>query len=189
MKTKLLYFSALALLCAGMIGCTVAIARSFPDEQQSSEQQSDEQQSNEQYLFTNVDDFELGKWYRFYIDKSNPESEAYIVLNLVAGESDFNGGFTEPGSDVEVDLSKVTIGISTDFTDEGYIYWNDTTRLVVDAEVNAGENWFEIYLDESVFTGMGDNETKPSIWFELTRCTECLEIVTSGGGYVVKLDK
>ena len=40
-----------------------------------------------------------------------------------------------------------------------------------------------------IFTGMGDNETIPDIWFELTQETECLEIGAIEGGYVVVLDK
>ena len=48
---------------------------------------------------------------------------------------------------------------------------------------------YKIYLDENVFTGMGDNKTTPSIWFELTQDTQCLEIGCKGGGYVVVLDE
>ena len=140
-------------------------------------------------LLTSVEDFRLGYWYRFYIDLTNPESEAYIVLNLVTADGGFNGGFKEPGQDFEVDLPKVKIGISTSHLASGYIYWADGVRLCVDAEVDGGDDYFDIYLDESVFTGMGDNETIPDIWFELTQETECLEIGAIGGGYVVVLDK
>ena len=140
-------------------------------------------------LLTSVEDFRLGYWYRFYIDLTNPESEAYIVLNLVTEDGGFNGGFKEPGQDFEVDLPKVKIGISTSHLASGYIYWADGVRLCVDAEVDGGDDYFDIYLDESVFTGMGDNETIPDIWFELTQETECLEIGAIGGGYVVVLDK
>ena len=140
-------------------------------------------------LLTSVEDFRLGYWYRFYIDLTNPESEAYIVLNLVTEDGGFNGGFKELGQDFEVDLPKVKIGISTSHLASGYIYWVDGIRLCVDAEVDGGDDYFDIYLDESVFTGMGDNETIPDIWFELTQETECLEIGTIGGGYVVILDK
>ena len=140
-------------------------------------------------LLTSVEDFRLGYWYRFYIDLTNPESEAYIVLNLVTEDGGFNGGFKEPGQDFEVDLPKVKIGISTSHLASGYIYWVDGIRLCVDAEVDGGDDYFDIYLDESIFTGMGDNETIPDIWFELTQETECLEIGAIGGGYVVVLDK
>ena len=140
-------------------------------------------------LLTSVEDFRLGYWYRFYIDLTNPESEAYIVLNLITEDGGFNGGFKEPGQDFEVDLPKVKIGISTSHLASGYIYWADGVRLCVDAEVDGGDDYFDIYLDESIFTGMGDNETIPDIWFELTQETECLEIGASGGGYVVVLDK
>lgn len=140
-------------------------------------------------LLTSVEDFRLGYWYRFYIDLTNPESEAYIVLNLVTEDGGFNGGFKEPGQDFEVDLPKVKIGISTSHLASGYIYWVDGIRLCVDAEVDGGDDYFDIYLDESIFTGMGDNETIPDIWFELTQETECLEIGANGGGYVVVLDK
>ena len=140
-------------------------------------------------LLTSVEDFRLGYWYRFYIDLTNPESEAYIVLNLVTADGGFNGGFKEPGQDFEVDLPKVKIGISTSHLASGYIYWADGVRLCVDAEVDGGDDYFDIYLDESVFTGMGDNETIPDIWFELTQETECLEIGAIEGGYVVVLDK
>ena len=140
-------------------------------------------------LLTSVEDFRLGDWYRFYIDLTNPESEAYIVLNLITEDGGFNGGFKEPGEDFEVDLPKVKIGISTSHLASGYIYWADGIRLCVDAEVDGGDDYFDIYLDESIFTGMGDNETIPDIWFELTQETECLEIGAIGGGYVVVLDK
>ena len=134
-------------------------------------------------------DFELNRWYRFYIDKTNPASEAFIVISLKTRDGGFNGGFTEVGKDVEVDLPQVKIGISTQFTGQGYIYWTDTMRLSVDAEVDGGENYFDIYLDENVFTGMGDNETIPDIWFELNRETECIAIGEIGGGYVVMLEE
>ena len=134
-------------------------------------------------------DFELNRWYRFYIDKTNPVSEAFIVISLKTRDGGFNGGFTEVGKDVEVDLPQVKIGISTQFTGQGYIYWTDNMRLSVDAEVDGGENYFDIYLDENVFTGMGDNETIPDIWFELNRETECIAIGEIGGGYVVMLEE
>ena len=140
-------------------------------------------------LLTSVEDFQLGKWYRFYIDLTNPNSEAYIALNLVTEDGGFNGGFREPGETVELDLPKVKIGISTSHLASGYIYWSDGVRLCVDAEVDGGEDYFDIYLDENVFTGAGDNKTIPDIWFELTQETECLEIGAIGGGYVVILDK
>ncbi len=140
-------------------------------------------------LLTSVEDFQVGKWYRFYIDLSNPNSESYIVLNLVTADGGFNGGFREPGETVELDLPQVKIGISTSHLASGYIYWTDGVRLCVDAEVDGGDDYFDIYLDENVFTGMGDNKTIPDIWFELTQETECLEIGVIGGGYVVVLDK
>ena len=140
-------------------------------------------------LLTSVEDFQVGKWYRFYIDLSNPNSEAYIVLNLVTADGGFNGGFREPGETVELDLPKVKIGISTSYLASGYIYWTDGIRLCVDAEVDGGDDYFDIYLDESIFTGLGDNKTIPDIWFELTQETECLEIGAIEGGYVVVLDK
>ena len=139
-------------------------------------------------LLTDVEDFRVGQWYRFYIDLSNPSSEAYIVLNLVTGDGGFNGGYKEVGESVEMDMPKVKIGISTNYLDSGYIYWTDGVRLCVDADVDGGENYFDIYLDENVFTGMGDNATIPDIWFELTRDTRCMEIGSIGGGYVVVLD-
>ena len=140
-------------------------------------------------LLTSVEDFQVGKWYRFYIDLSNPNSEAYIVLNLVTADGGFNGGFREPGETVELDLPKIKIGISTSYLTSGYIYWTDGVRLCVDAEVDGGDDYFDIYLDESIFTGLGDNKTIPDIWFELTQETECLEIGAIEGGYVVVLDK
>ena len=143
---------------------------------------------NGEMRLTDESQFELNRWYRFYIDKSNPASEAFIVLDLHTADGGFNGGFTEPGQDIEVDLPQVKIGISTQFEGQGYIYWSDSLRLSVDAEVDGGENYFDIYLDENVFTGMGDNETIPDIWFELTEETECLAIGAIGGGYVVMLE-
>ena len=143
---------------------------------------------NGEMRLTDESQFQLNRWYRFYIDKSNPASEAFIVLDLHTADGGFNGGFTEPGQDIEVDLPQVKIGISTQFEGQGYIYWSDNLRLSVDAEVDGGENYFDIYLDENVFTGMGDNETIPDIWFELTEETECLAIGAIGGGYVVMLE-
>ena len=134
-------------------------------------------------------DFELNRWYRFYIDRTNPASEAFIVINLITRDGGFNGGYMEVGRDIEVDLPQVKIGISTQFKGQGYIYWTDNMRLSVDAEVDGGENYFDIYLDENVFTGMGDNETIPDIWFELDRETECIAIGEIGGGYVVMLEE
>ena len=143
---------------------------------------------NGEKRLTSTSDFELNRWYRFYIDKTNPASEAFIVISLVTGDGGFNGGYTEPGENLEMDLPLVKIGISADYSDVGYIYWSDTLRLSVDAEVDGGEDYFDIYLDENVFTGLGDNETTPSIWFELTRRTECIGIGAIGGGYVVMLE-
>ena len=100
----------------------------------------------------------------------------------------FNGGFRDPDRDIEVDLPLVKIGISTRFEGQGYIYWSDNVQLSVDAEVDGGENHFDIYLDENVFTGMGDNKTIPDIWFELDRDTNCIAIGEIGGGYVVMLE-
>lgn len=193
---KIVYFIISLLLCVGAVGATVAIAKQFTDktENESSVEESSDNPSSEitlkdgETLLTDPAAFCVNKWYRFYIDRDNPESEACIVLNLVRDDGGFDGGFTEVGSSVEVDMPKVTIGISSAFTDKGYIYWNETTRLTVDAECSGGENYFDIYLEENVYTGMGDNDTIPSIWFELTQETECLEIVSKGGGYVVVLD-
>lgn len=197
---KILYIILSILLCVGAVGGTVALAKHLTKDVEDStplEEPSDEPTDDPtseitlkdgETLLSDPADFRVNKWYRFYIDPDNQESEAYIVLNLVRDDGGFDGGYTEVGSSMEVDLPKVKIGISTAFTDAGYIYWNDTTRLAVDAEVDGGENYFEIYLDENVFTGTGDGET-PSIWFELTQDTECLEIGNKGGGYVVVLDK
>ena len=143
---------------------------------------------NGEKRLTDPADFELNRWYRFYIDKTNPASEAFIVISLVTGDGGFNGGYTEPGEDLELDLPLVKIGISTDYWDSGYIYWSDSLRLSVDAEVDGGEDYLDIYLDENVFTGLGDNETTPSIWFELNRRTPCIGIGAIGGGYVVMLE-
>lgn len=144
---------------------------------------------NGEMRLTDESQFELNRWYRFYIDKSNPASEAFIVLDLHTKDGGFNGGFTEPGREVEVDLPQVKIGISTQFEGQGYIYWTDSLRLSVDAEVDGGENYFDIYLDENVFTGMGDGENIPDIWFELTKETKCIAIGAIGGGYVVMLEE
>jgi hypothetical protein len=195
---KVLYIILSLLLCVGAVGGTVALAKHLTDKAENPppvEETTDDttdtskiQLKEGETLLTDPADFRVNKWYRFYIDESNPTSEAYIVLNLVRGDGGFDGGYTEDGSTIEVDMPKVKIGISTAFTETGYIYWNDTMRLSVDAEVGGGENYFEIYLDENVFTGMGSKEGEPSIWFELTRDTECLEVGNKGGGYVVVLD-
>jgi len=195
---KVLYIILSLLLCVGAVGGTVALAKHLTDKAENPppvEETTDDttdiskiQLKEGETLLTDPADFRVNKWYRFYIDESNPKSEAYIVLNLVRGDGGFDGGYTEDGSTIEVDMPKVKIGISTAFTETGYIYWNDTMRLSVDAEVGGGENYFEIYLDENVFTGIGYAEGEPSIWFELTRDTECLEVGNNGGGYVVVLD-
>lgn len=180
---KLLYILLSIFLCIGAVGGSVALINHYKEKEPEIVLKDGET------LLTDPAEFQVNKWYRFYVDKDNPESEAYIVLNLVRTDGGFDGGYTEPGKSIEVDMPKVTIGISTDFTDAGYIYWNDTMRLSVDAEVGGNEDYFEIYLDENVFTGMGDNKTTPSIWFELTQETQCLEIGCKGGGYVVVLDE
>ena len=181
---KAMYLLLALFLGIAAIGGTMALIKHNEEKEPETEIVLKEGET----LLTDPADFRVNKWYRFYLDKENPESEAYIVLNLVAGEGDFNGGFTEPGKTVEVDMSSVKIGVSSDYTKAGYIYWKDDLRLQVDAECADGEDYFEIYLEENVFTGAGDNKTTPSIWFELTQDTQCLEIGCKGGGYVVILD-
>ena len=134
-------------------------------------------------LLTDISDFRVGQKYRFYLDKDHPESEAYIILNLVTEDGGFNGGFTEPGTTGEVDLPNIKIGISNAYDGPGYIYWGDK-RLSVDAEVSGDGEYLEILLDENVFSATGDSET-PAIWFELTRETECMWIGCYGGAYIV----
>ena len=180
---KLMYFLLAIFLFVLAIGGTMALLN------RNKEKEPEIVLKEGETLLTDPADFEVNKWYRFYFDKENPESEAYIILNLVEGEGDFKGGFTEPGKTVEVDMSSVKIGVSSDYTEAGYIYWNDDLRLQVDVECGDGEGYFEIYLEENVFTGAGDNKTTPSIWFELTQKTQCLEIVCEGGAYIVVVDK
>lgn len=199
---KFLYILLAFLVCVGIGGGAYALTKHLNADsniEQPSDSTSEDlpvatdvatiELKEGETLLTNSSDFRVNQWYRFYIDLSNPKSEAYIVLNLQTAEGGFNGGFTEVGSEIEVDLPKVKIGISTDFTNSGYIYWNDDIRLQVDAEVGGGDGYFDIYLDENIFTGMGDKETTPDIWFELTSETECLEIGAYEGGYVVVLDE
>ncbi len=203
------YFLLAVLLCALLAGgiyvatqdntkppddSQVQTSVSTDDEPSSDSTPEEDSSINEGFVngemrLTDESQFKLNRWYRFYIDRTNPASEAFIVLDLHTAEGGFNGGFTEPGRDIEVDLPQVKIGISTQFEGQGYIYWSDNLRLSVDAEVDGGENYFDIYLDENVFTGMGDNETIPDIWFELTEETECLAIGAIGGGYVVMLEE
>lgn len=193
---KALYIILSLLLCVGAVGGTVALAKHLTDktEDKTSVDQSTDEPTTDitlkegETLIDEPSDFQVGKWYRFYLDESNSESEAYLVLNLVTADGGINGGFTEVGSTMEVDMPKVTIGVSNGYQKQGYIYWNDDLRLSVDAEYGDATDCFEILLDESVYTGMGDNETTPDIWFELTQETECLEVVTKGGGYIVAVD-
>ena len=93
-------------------------------------------------LLTDISDFRVGQKYRFYLDKDHPESEAYIILNLVTEDGGFNGGFTEPGTTGEVDLPNIKIGISNAYDGPGYIYWGDK-RLSVDAEVSGDGEYLE----------------------------------------------
>ena len=179
---KLLYILLSIFLCIGAIGGSVALINHYKDKEPEIVLKDGET------LLTDPAEFQVNKWYRFYVDKDNPESEAYIVLNLVRTDGGFDGGYTEPGKSIEVDMPKVTIGVSTSYDKAGYIYWKDGVRLSVDAEVSATEEYFEIVLDENVFTGAGDNATIPSIWFELTRDTKCLEVVTKGDAYIVVVD-
>lgn len=201
------YFIGAVLLCVILAGGIYVATQGTADKPNNSQVQTsvnDDETSNStpeedssinegfvngEKRLKSASDFELNRWYRFYIDRTNPASEAFIVLNLQTEEGGFNGGYTEAGRDVEVDLPQVKIGISSQFEGQGYIYWTDTMRLSVDAEVDGGENYFDIYLDENVFTGMGDNETIPDIWFELDRETECIAIGEIGGGYVVMLEE
>lgn len=200
------YFILAILLCILLAGGAYVVTQDTTSPPDNSQVQSsvnesgdsnfmpDEDSSNNEGFvngerrLTNKSQFELNRWYRFYIDKSNPASEAFIVLDLHTKDGGFNGGFTEPGRDIEVDLPQVKIGISTAFTGLGYIYWTDDLRLSVDAEVDSGENYLDLYLDENLFTGIGDNKTTPDIWFELTEDTQCLAIGAVGGGYVVMLE-
>ena len=201
---KIVGFLLAAFIIVGILGCIVAMANNKKENEGQSTQTSvetsdsnltlddnssvEEEFINGEKRLKNPEDFELNRWYRFYIDKTNPASEAFIVINLQTRDGGFNGGFREPDRDIEVDLPLVKIGISTQFTGQGYIYWSDNVRLSVDAEVDGGENYFDIYLDENVFTGMGDNETIPDIWFELDRETNCIAVGEIGGGYVVMLE-
>ena len=192
---KIAYILLSLLLCVGAIGGTVALANHLTDKTENKkpvDDSTDKPASEiklkaDEVLITDPADFRAGSWYRFYIDESNPESEAYMVLNLVRGDGGFDGGYIEPKQTVEMDLPQVKIGISNDYEGAGYIYWNDNLRLSVDADIGdaTSSTCLEINLDENVFSATGDNNTKPEIWFELTRRTECLEIGTKGGGYIV----
>ena len=192
---KIAYIFLSLLLCVGAIGGTVALANHLTDKTENKkpvDDSTDKPASEiklkaDEVLITDPADFRAGSWYRFYIDESNPESEAYMVLNLVRGDGGFDGGYIEPKQTVEMDLPQVKIGISNDYEGAGYIYWNDNLRLSVDADIGdaTSSTCLEINLDENVFSATGDNNTKPEIWFELTRRTECLEIGTKGGGYIV----
>ena len=199
---KFLYIFLAFLLCIGIGGGAYALTKHLNADsniEQPSDSTSEDlpvatdvatiELKEGETLLTDPSDFRVNQWYRFYIDLTNPKSEAYIVLNLVTEDGGFNGTFREPGSDLEVDLPQVKIGISTDFLKGGYIYWNDEIRLCVDAEVGGGDDYFDIYLDENTFTGIGDNETIPDIWFDLTTETECLEVGAFEGGYVVVLEE
>ena len=194
---KIVYILLSLLLCVGAIGGTVALAKHLTDKAENPVKDSTDKLTSQiklkegEILIDEPSDFRAGMWYRFYLDESNPESEAYMVLNLVDGDGGFSGGYKEVGQTVEIDMPKVTIGISNDFEGTGYIYWNDEIRLQVDADIGEATsmNCLEINLEENVYTGAGDNKTKPDIWFELTRRTECIELVTKGGGYIVAVDK
>ena len=135
-------------------------------------------------LITEASDFRVGETYRFYLDKNQPNSEVYIILNLVTGDGGFNGWYIEPGDTVEIDLPNIKIGISNAREGEGYIYWGDM-RISVDAEVSGDGDYLEIVLDESVFSATGDNDKLPTISFELMRDTECIYIGCNGGAYLV----
>ena len=202
---KNFFYFILALLCALIAGGVYVVAQDTMKTSNNSQEQTSVNRDNtlsstpedssveEEFIngekrLKNPEDFELNRWYRFYIDKTNPVSEAFIVINLQMRDGGFNGGFRDPDRDIEVDLPLVKIGISTRFEGQGYIYWSDNVQLSVDAEVDGGENHFDIYLDENVFTGMGDNKTIPDIWFELDRDTNCIAIGEIGGGYVVMLE-
>ena len=135
-------------------------------------------------LITEASDFRVGETYRFYLDKNQPDSEVYIILNLVTADGGFNGWFIEPGETVPLDLPNIKIGVSNAREGEGYIYWGDM-RISVDAEVSSDGDYFEIVLDESIFSATGDNNKLPEIWFELMRDTECIYIGCIGGAYLV----
>ena len=139
---------------------------------------------DDEILISEASHFRVGETYRFYLDKNQPNSEVYIILNLVVGNGGFNGWFIEPGDTVQVDLPNIKIGVSNARKGEGYIYWGDQ-RICVDAEVSSDGDYLEIVLDESIFSATGDNDKLPEIWFELTRDTECIHIGTYGGAYLV----
>ena len=139
---------------------------------------------DDEILISEASHFRVGETYRFYLDKNQPNSEVYIILNLVVGNGGFNGWFIEPGDTVQVDLPNIKIGVSNAREGEGYIYWGDQ-RICVDAEVSSDGDYLEIVLDESIFSATGDNDKLPEIWFELTRDTECIHIGTYGGAYLV----
>ena len=137
---------------------------------------------------TNASDVVVGKWYRFYIDPSNPNSEAYVTFDLKR-DGGFDGWYKEVGAEQSVDLPQVTIGISASVTG-GFIYWGEdgSERLQVDATIVAGENYLDIYFEEGSFHGASDGVT-PTIYFELYRTTKALAVFSANGGYVAVLDE
>ena len=137
---------------------------------------------------TNASDVVVGKWYRFYIDPSNANSEAYITFDLKR-DGGFDGWFQDVGSDVIVDLPQITIGISAGVTG-GYIYWGEdgSTRLHIDATIVAGENYLDIYFNEGRYHATSDG-VNPQIYFELQKDTKALAVFSANGGYVAVLDE
>ena len=137
---------------------------------------------------TSADEVTVGKWYRFYIDPSNPNSEAYVTFDLKR-DGGFDGWYKEVGAEQSVDLPQVTIGISASVTG-GFIYWGEdgSERLQVDATIVAGENYLDIYFEEGSFHGASDGVT-PTIYFELYRTTKALAVFSANGGYVAVLDE
>ena len=78
---KLLYVILSLLLCVGAIGGTVVVAKHLTDKIENEPPMDESTGANkeiilkeDEMLLTDPDDFRIGETYRFYIDKSNPES-------------------------------------------------------------------------------------------------------------------
>lgn len=129
-----------------------------------------------------ISTFSAGKWYRFYLDPDDPNAMAYIKLQLHYGES-FDGWFKTAGSNVEVDLPHVIVGVGSN----GSGVYFDGEWLPFDMEVEVGDGYIDVYFEEGATVSAG-GYGKTLIWFTIEAYTVAIDVYSTRGSYVAVLD-
>ena len=128
--------------------------------------------------------FRTGKWYRFYLNPDDPNAMVYIELQLHYGEG-FDGWFKYAGSNIEVDLPQVIVGVGSN----GSGVYFDGEWLPFDMEIEIGSGYFDVYFDiNTTVQAGGYGYGKTLVYFFIEEYTEALEIYSTSGSYVAVLD-